>query len=210
LEQFGLTEWVQKLWLNYVRNTLKISVDELSDKEILTNLEIFTVVFLHIESSWRNISNVWWVSSAEWYFQFLTDNGKYNEKKEWLNSSFQTWLTRTRRKYINEMNNEVEFNSRFWKENKLSADKQDPKNLSAENQTILFLSDITAKWRSIWKVDIWEFMKLIFTESNSWALWRIYKVLHHTDPDVKTKKVFEDVKNQYFYWNKKLIAQNHY
>lgn len=210
LEQFWLTEWVQKLWLNYVRNILHISVDDLSDKEVLKNLEIFIVVFLHIESSWRNISNVWWSSSAEWYFQFLTGNWRYNEEKQWLGSSFQTWLTRTRRNYISQENDENEFNLRFWKEYKLNANKQDPKNLSAENQTILFFSDITANWRSIWNTDISEFMKLIFTETNSWALWRIYKVLHHTDPDLKTKKVFEDVKNQYFYWNKKLIAQNHY
>ena len=39
----------------------------------------------------------------------------------------------------------------------------------------------------------------------------VYKVLHHTDPDKNTRRVFENIKDKYFYGNKSIkIAGNHY
>jgi hypothetical protein len=55
-----------------------------------------------------------------------------------------------------------------------------------------------------------DMMTLILKEKNSWALWRIYKLLHHTDPDEETVEVYEREKNKYYYWDKKYIAKNHY
>jgi hypothetical protein len=44
-----------------------------------------------------------------------------------------------------------------------------------------------------------DMMTLILKEKNSWALGRIYKLLHHTDPDEETIDVYEREKNKYYY-----------
>ncbi len=205
LENYPLPEKIKDLGLKYARNTLKLSQDEISDSEILANMHTFIITFLHIESSGRNIANVAWVSSAKWYYQFLTANWKNDEKWNRLGSSFQTAVKRTKRNLDSN-----EFSHLFWDINVHKPTNIDPRDLSAEAQTILFFNDIIENWKKINNNSVDEFMKLILMESNTWALWKIYKVLHHTNPDKATKEVFTKVKNNYFYWEWKLLAKNHY
>lgn len=205
LENYPLPEKIKNLGLKYARNTLKLSQDEISDSEILANMHTFIITFLHIESSGRNIANVAWASSAKWYYQFLTANWKNDEKWNRLGSSFQTAVKRTKRNLDSN-----EFSHLFWDINVYKPTNIDPRDLSAEAQTILFFNDIIENWKKINNNSVDEFMKLILMESNTWALWKIYKVLHHTNPDKATKEVFTKVKNNYFYWEWKLLAKNHY
>ncbi len=205
LENYPLPEKIRDLGLEYARNTLKLEENVISDSEILANIHTFIITFLHIESSGRNIANVAWASSAKWYYQFLTDNWKNDEKWNRLGSSFQTAVKRTKRNLDTR-----EFNNLFWNIDLNKPTNVDPRNLSSESQTLLFLNDIIENWKKINGNWVDEFMKLILKEWNTWALWKIYKVLHHTNPDKATKEVFTKVKNNYFYWEWKLLAKNHY
>lgn len=205
LENYPLPESIKDFSLNYVRNNLKLDDSVVSDEEILANIHTFIITFLHIESSWRNIANVAWVSSAKWYYQFLTDNGEKDEKWNRLGSSFQTAVKRTKRNL-----DDNKFAELFGDINLHKPTNADPRDLSAETQTLLFLNDIIENGKKINGNWVDEFMKLILKESNVWALWKIYKVLHHTNPDKATKEVFTKVKNNYFYWEWKLLAKNHY
>lgn len=205
LEHFPLAESVKNFSLDYARNRLKIDSQKVSDLEILKNMHLFIITFLHIESSGRNIANIAWVSSAKWYFQILTDNWKYKEdKKTWLWSSYQTALRRAKRNMEKE-----EFNYRFWDISLNKPTNADPRELSAENQTLLFINNVIENETEINNVWVDEFMKDILSESNTWALAKVYYTYHHTKPDKATKKVFTDVKNKYYYWDN-LVAKNHY
>lgn len=206
LEDFPLPESIQKFSIDYVRNTLNIDDIDLPDAEIYKNMHLFVLTFLHIESSGRNIANQEWISSAKWYFQFLTDNWVMDKNtNRWNGSSFQTAINRARRCLSQD-----DFSQRFWWIETNKPTDVDPRNLSAENQTLLFLCDVTQNGKKINNKSVSEYMKLILTESNTWALAKVYNVLHHTNPDKKTKSVFKNVKNWYFYSNNKFIAKNHY
>lgn len=221
IESFWLTEKVKEVVLRYSREKLNISSD-IQDKVLLENLTLFLLTFIMIESSWYNVRNRAWASTADWYYQYLNANWKYNKDKSWSPWSFQTWLNRIKRFLSTE-----EFDSRFWEYNVVSNHvnerNMNPSDLSAENQTILFFLDIVengkaikstmkAKDGSLKELKHYsdDMMKLILSERNSWALWRIYKLLHHTDPDEETIDVYEREKNKYYYWDKKYIAKNHY
>lgn len=222
IEEYGLTEKVKNIVLKYSREKLNI-VDKIDDKILLENLTLFLLTFIMIESSWYNVKNRAWTSTADWFYQFLNANGKEKEWV-WLTGSFQTALNRLKSlsskidKDWNIIENLLDiwfFESRFWeyyvpKNPELEKSKK-PSDLSAENQTILFFLDIVENWKEISK-DIYsdDMMKLILTERNSWALWRIYMLLHHGDPDKETIDVYEREKNKYYYWDKKYIAKNHY
>lgn len=203
LQNYPLSEYLQDFILKYARDELWLDNNTITDNVLLENAHDFIITFIEIESSGRNISND--ISSAEWYYQFLTLDGEFNDKGQRLNSSYQTWLTRIKR-----LLSETHFEEKFWEQYNLDFDQQDPKELSAENQTLLFLWHTIESWKKIWWKNVDEFMELVLKEWNTWALKKIYYVLHHTKPDDNTKKVFERIKNQNFYWNTEIIAKNHY
>lgn len=156
IENYWLTNRIQEIWLRYVENILKLN--EVDKSAIIDNLEIFVMIFLKIESSGLNISNKndsW----AEWYFQFKTNNGKEQDDWELKWGSVRTALNRIKNRIPDNENKDIimslnEFNMRFWKINKQKERIQDPKNLSAENQTIMFLGDLFWEWRYVKNVGV--------------------------------------------------------
>ncbi len=213
IEEYWLTDKVKEITLKYSREKLWIS-QKVSDKIILENLTLFLLTFIMIESSWYNVKNRAWTSTADWNFQYVNNNWKFKDW-EWYSWSFQTALTRVEKlERLKSFLPEWFFKSRFWEfhvpNNPELEKNKKPSDLSSENQTILFFLDIVENWKSIWNVQADDMMKLILSERNSWALWRIYMLLHHTDPDKKTVDVYEREKNKYYYWDKKYIAKNHY
>lgn len=222
IEEYWLTKKIKDIVLKYSREKLSIA-DNIEDKVLIENLTLFLLTFIMIESSWYNVKNRAWASTADWFYQFLNANGK-EKNWVWLTGSFQTALNRLNSLSPKEDENWIMkenfldiwfFESRFWKfyvpDNPELEKIKRPSDLSSENQTILFFLDIVENWKEISK-DIYsdDMMKLILSERNSWALWRIYMLLHHTDPDKETIDVYEREKNKYYYWDKKYIAKHHY
>ncbi len=170
---------------------------ELSQTEV-QNLLNMTRYVLYIESSWwYNVANYEWVSTAKWYFQYLTWNWVYlreimqdgnwtqwgdwswehNEsatvRRVWWTNSYETALTQIPEsiQMRNEFQTEIE---KRWNQ-----EIQDPRALSAENQTILFLSDLRERpWAEshITKMFQWDIE----------AVEELYR-LHHTDTDASTE-----------------------
>lgn len=65
------------------------------NKSETQNLTQMIRYFMYIESSgWYNVSNYEWISSAKWYFQYLTKNGKYLREvrdSDWNWSKWWDW-----------------------------------------------------------------------------------------------------------------------
>lgn len=156
--------------------------------------------FLYIESSgWYNVANYEWISSAQWYFQYLTRNGRFlreeliwqewhnagrwqsdyeetsHVRRVWGNSSFETGLLRIPGTVIE---------SRPDLQNQLALrwlpEYQNIMSLRAEDQIILFLSDLIERpW-----VNREHIMRMLRWDVE--AVEELYR-LHHTNTDNETE-----------------------
>lgn len=155
--------------------------------------------FLYVESSgWYNVSNYEWISTAKWYFQYLSWNWKnlreVNQdgtwvqwwdwtsqhiesdqvRKVWGTNSYETALS-----YIPEeiTLDRVVFQSEIdkrWNQN-----IQDPRLLSSDEQIILFLSDLGERpWADSHIEDMFQ--------GDTIAVEELYR-LHHTNTDEATE-----------------------
>lgn len=224
IETFWLPEYIYDLWLKYVRwelsginKWLYIDVETLDDILIHKLTLRFVLIFLGVESDGRNVLHDLNLSSADWYFQFLTKDWKMNNWK-YDGTSFITWM-----KNIRKIIPADEFQSRFWKLINLDWREHDPSKGSAENQLLMMM------WNLFWRTELekvnWikpadKFIKKHFFDYylkwNTWSLSQIYYVKHHGDSRSDKEWVrFRNYRNKYFESDMNIIldhiiAKNHY
>jgi hypothetical protein len=215
-DAFSLSDALSTLWFSH---TLLARINilfwrELNEQE-LENLNLMIRFFLFIESNgrnistsgWYNVENYAWASSAEWYFQYLTQNGwwlrqtrdvrwwsnaPWNTSGSWWNwhAEVDTWNIRVRRfwwynsyeRALNSIPNEIVAGSQVfqWEREKIwNPDAQNPMSLSADDQIILFLSDLCNRR---WGRECFE--DIIWGDRN--AIVRLYVEEHHTNVDEAT------------------------
>lgn len=239
IENYWLTKRIQQQGLDYARNVLKLpkelTTEEkinnpdkkvYSDELILKNLQIFISIFLNIESKWMNVKNQQW-SSAKWYFQFLTLDWKYQKKNiekkgieiwDLIGWSFRTWLNRTKWVLSAE-----EFNLRFWEQNSKKERDQNPMDLSAENQTMLFFANITGKdlyitnrWIDInkdWVISDKESITNVGIDKNRdgiiwWSEIKFRWIDVHSSEDIKPDWIIEKSEKLRYIYNSKDLDWN--
>lgn len=193
IEEEWLTERVKKTWEHLIEKILGIKLNEISLEErtsILINLRIFIAFITDMETDWRNISNNSW-STAEGYFQYLN---KYSDRNDsnWKSNSFETALRRAYKYYT-------------WKEyppkekfvddrlpdwvkeayNNYNNTDYDLKEMSAENQTLLFLIDI------FYKKGTNKHLKWLLLKWSCSDMRRLYEDFHHT-----SKKKYTNLKTE--------------
>lgn len=215
-DAFSLSDALSTFWFS---QTLLARIQilfwrELNEQE-WENLNLMIQFFLFIESNGRNTTTTGWynvenyagVSSAEWYFQYLTQNGGwvrqiYDTEQEnplWVtsrpwrqwDSEVTEWNLRVRRfwwnnsyeRALNSIPNEIVIWSWVFQrelEKIWNPDIQSPMSLSAEDQIILFLSDLCNRR---WGRECFE--DIISGDRN--AIVRLYVEEHHTNVDDATK-----------------------
>lgn len=187
---------------------------ELNNQE-LNNLNLMIRFFLFIESNWLqysdtggyNVANYAWVSSAEWYFQYLTQNGwwlrqvrdiRWGDSAPWVshgewrtgNVEITTWNIRSRKFWwsnsyetaLERIPDEIINSSEVfqWELEKIQQpDLQSPMKLSADDQITLFLSDLCN--RSWWLSCLEDILSW-----NLISMIHLYVRKHHTDVDGRT------------------------
>jgi len=164
---------------------------------IINNFLVFNKIIVWIESEWVNQDNKNW-SWAKWYFQYHTNNGVTDRKKQEYDS-FETALRRNYRylSWIDPMEMWDELLDKHPKVPDWIVDAYnhwhfDPKELWVIKQNTLFIIDMFNNGKKIrnwnrrknwvedylWLVAIW----------NLWSVEKFYKLFHHTAPDRATKK----------------------
>lgn len=206
LELFGLTSSLQALVCELVINQLwwktariegkKVTIDEAflekNKKNIIHNICIFIQLLLEIESyGWKNVDQSEWISTARGYFQFKNEVWIDGKKKagytrNWRNpvlSSFETALRRTNQHLTG--NKYPDFThpaSPDWLNTAWENTIFDPKDLSAEQQTYVWLCDTFMRSKKYSDVLI----ALIC--GNIWWARRVYEDIHHTSKKGETNK----------------------
>jgi len=170
------------------------------------------------KSSWKWLGQ-WldwnWHFSTEyfykrkWYTKYKIDKFKKEKKlkininnlkkrKAWNTSSFETSLKNIYFNYPDKLLNTLNFNipKNYNKKLKIS-----PIDLTLEQQIQLLILDIWSNtkkvknklWQKVWIKDyIWT--ALLW---NIWAVKEIYKIFHHTKPDIKTLNRIKNISPQY-------------
>ncbi len=168
LENFHLTNKVEKVALDLIESKWI----EIKDKEvILNNLRSFLMFFIDMESDGYNVEN-FNNSWAEWYFQFKWNNGDFKSAY----SSFETALRRTSKYYTNSFwikKWNPDWVLKAWE----NRGEFTPIQLSAEEQTILFLCDIFNRNNS----EVKAHLENILINWNQWSIKQLYKEEHHTN-----------------------------
>lgn len=197
---FSFSDALESFWLweDLKRDINVILWRELNQTEERNLIDMMRY-FLYVESSTGyNVSNYEWVSTAKWYYQYLTWNGKFKRevmeggrwvrvgdwwanhqesesvRRVWGTNSYETALWHIPSIIIERRNvfsSEIE---EIW-----NPQLQDPRELSADEQTILFLSDlINRPWASSHIPNMLEW--------DIEAVESLYR-LHHTAPDDATE-----------------------
>lgn len=171
---------------------------ELNQEEI-QNITDMIRYFMYVESSgWYNVSNYEWVSTAKWYFQYLTWNWKFlrevrdsdwNWSKWWDWSSEhvasdnvrRVWWTNSYETALLNLPLEIREREVFeWEIQKIwNQDIQDPRMLSSDEQITLFLSDLSDRPLS----------SALLEQMLAWdvsVVDDLYR-LHHTNTDSNTE-----------------------
>lgn len=185
---FTLSQAIDTLGLNSeVEEALAyIFEPDLTDDEY-NNLLLMLRAILSVETSgWWNIAHNTWASSADGYFQYLTQNGRY-EGEDWLTNSYETALRSLSTELVNAF---PVFESERWK---IESDvaSQIVSNLNTSEQIILFLSDITRNGRI-------EVIRNFLQDPSRENFISIYK-LHHTNlSDEDTNRVLAERLDWFF------------
>jgi len=194
----------------YLKNNKHIVFDKAfinkNKEKLLHNIKILVLLIIEIESNWNPKAKNR-ISSAEWLWQWLSWNGKSSKEyildHKWrktkqiknvrLTSSFETALRWIKRKFWNEVWNELDFiNQNYNKKIDLK-----PRDLNLRQQIkILMLhlwsnNKISKNWNWIMKF-IWTAMTW-----NMWAIKEIYRNFHHTAPDKQTEKRITTISKKY-------------
>jgi len=185
LNDFWLSTKVEKLVLELVKKTIDIKITKENKEIILYNIKILIMFVLSMETDWYNVSNNQ-NSWAEWYFQF-----KFNNFWTWENkySSFEIALRRYSKFFTDSY--------KIWEQNpkwiinawKNSKNKNIIKDLTAEQQTILFLCDIFDR-------DFVKIKKINYNKGKK-CKENKYKKIKYIDINVKTT-----LKNILLKWEK--------
>ncbi len=187
-DNFNYVSFIREHWLtsDIQEVALKLIEKNLGCKNIprsvlLKNIKTFVAFTTDMETDWKNVNNTEW-SSAKWYFQYLNKN--WNRYK-WRFTSFETALRNcymfyTWKKYppIKKYSND---NLPDWVKTAYNTVWFDPKKLSAEQQSILFLINTFYKW---WTN---KHLKNMLTNWNQYAMRTLYEKYHHTRSKWATK-----------------------
>lgn len=170
LNSFWLPWELTTIWF-WLTENIWIKITPKNKHKIRHNLTWFIKFILKLESDWKNISN-FNNSWAEWYFQFKNNN--WWKKSSWKYNSFETWLRRLNYYYtwsFSISKKSPDWIQSSWKNSR----KIDIKQLSAKQQTELFLADIFSR------KDLKAHLENVLLNWNYWSMKKIYKIAHHTD-----------------------------